>query len=248
MNLSTWKSSWTVTKRELGGYFATPIGYVVIAIFLFLSALAAFELGGLYQREQADLRPLFGFLPFLFLFLVPAVSMRLWAEERKSGTIELLFTLPITPAQAVVGKFLAAWLFVAVGLVLTTPIWLTVVFLGDPDNGAILTGYFGAWLMAGGFLAIGSLISALTKNQVIAFVVSVMACFLFLLSGFEPVLDLFSWAPNFLVELIQSFGFLSHFEVFSKGVVGLPALVYFGTLIALMLFANTLVLSRVRAS
>ncbi|MEO0649719.1 MAG: ABC transporter permease [Planctomycetota bacterium] len=243
------KQAWTITKREFGGYFATPIAWVVIAIFLLLTGFFTFNLGNLYDRGLADLRPLFGALPPLFLFLVPAVSMRLWAEERRSGSIELLLTLPISPAQAVVGKFLAAWFFIGIALFLTIPTWVTVSYLGDPDHGAVLTGYLGAFLMAGGFLAIGSLVSSLTKNQVIAFVVSVVACFLFLISGFKPVMDFFSgWAPRVIVELIQSFGFLTHFEVFSKGVVDLSAIVYFVTLIALLLFANTVVLSRVRAS
>ena len=242
-------ATWTITKRELGGYFATPIAYVVIAIFLLLTGFFTFQLGGLYERGLADLRPLFSYLPFLFLFLVPAVSMRLWAEERRSGTVELLFTLPISPAQAVAGKFLAAWAFIGIALALTIPTWITVEFLGEPDNGAILTGYLGAFLMAGGFLAIGSLVSACTKNQVIAFVVSVVVCFVFLLSGLKPFLDVLpDGTPRVIFSLLQSFGFLTHFEVFSKGVIDLTAIVYFGTLIALMLFANTVALSRLRAA
>jgi ABC-2 type transport system permease protein len=243
------RAIWTVAKRELGGYFATPIAYVVIAIFLFLTGIFTFKLGGLYERELADLRPFFGALPALFLFLVPSVSMRLWAEERRSGTVELLLTLPISTAQAVIGKFLAGWIFLGVALALTLPTWLTVLYLGDPDNGAIACGYFGALWMAGGFLAIGSLVSSLTKNQVIAFVTSLMVCFLFLLSSFGPVMDFFrGWAPQPLLELVHSFGFLTHFESFSKGVIDLTALVYFASLMVLLLFVNTLVLGRLRAA
>ena len=173
-----------VFRRELRSYFATPVAYVFIVIFLMLTGVFTFYLGGFYEREQADLRPFFNFHPWLYLFLVPAVAMRLWAEERKSGTIELLMTLPVSPLQAVVGKFLAAWAFIGIALLLTFPIWITVNYLGDPDNGVILSAYTGSFLMAGGFLAIGSCISATTRNQVIAFVLTVVVCFGFLLAGF----------------------------------------------------------------
>ncbi len=188
---------WSIFKRELGGYFLTPVAYVFIVVFLVMTGFFTFNVAGLFERGQADLRPFFEFHPWLYLFLIPAISMRLWAEERKTGTIELLMTLPLTMGEAVLGKFFAAWCFTGIALVLTFPTWLTVAYLGDPDHGVILASYLGSLLMAGGFLAIGSCISALTKNQVIAFIVSVVVCFLFMLSGFPAVLGFFSgWTPH----------------------------------------------------
>lgn len=230
-------------RRELRSYFATPVAYVFIVIFLVLMGTFTFYLGGFYERGQADLRPFFNFHPWLYLFLVPAISMRLWAEERKSGSIELLMTLPITPWQAVLGKFLAAWAFTGIALALTFPIWITVNYLGEPDNGAIFTGYIGSFLMAGGFLAIGACVSAFTRNQVIAFVISVVVCFGFLLSGFPLVLDVFSgWLPQFVVDGIASLSFLTHFANISRGVIDFRDLVYFGLVIGTFLYANTIVL------
>jgi ABC-2 type transport system permease protein len=182
----------TVFKRELASYFATPVAYVFIVIFLLLAGTFTFYLGNFYERGQADLQPFFNFHPWLYLFLVPAVGMRLWSEERKSGTIELLLTLPVTMWQAVVGKFLAAWAFIGIALALTFPIWITVNYLGSPDNGVIFASYVGSFLMAGAFLAIGSCISACTRNQVIAFILTVVVCFVFLLAGFPLVLNFFS--------------------------------------------------------
>ena len=230
-------------RRELRSYFSTPVAYVFIVIFLVLMGTFTFYLGGLYERGQADLRPFFNFHPWLYLFLVPAIAMRLWAEERKSGSVELLMTLPITPWQAVLGKFLAAWAFTGLALALTFPIWITVNYLGEPDNGAILTGYIGSMLMAGGFLAIGSCVSATTRNQVIAFVFSVVVCFGFLLSGFPMVLDVFSgWAPQVLVDGIASLSFMTHFSNISRGVIDFRDLVFFGLLIGAFLYANTIIL------
>lgn len=230
-------------RRELGSYFATPVAYVFIVIFLVLMGAFTFYLGGFYERGQADLAPFFNFHPWLYLFLIPAISMRLWAEERKSGSIELLMTLPLTPWQAVLGKFLAAWLFAAIALGLTFPVWLTVNYLGDPDNGAILAAYLGSLLMAGGFLAIGSCISATTRNQVIAFIITVVVCFGFLLSGFPLVLDLFSgWAPQALVDAVASLSFLTHFASISKGVIDIRDFIYFALLIGGFLYANTIIL------
>jgi ABC-2 type transport system permease protein len=232
-----------VLKRELASYFATPVAYVFIVIFLVLSSTFTFYLGNFYERGQADLASFFTFHPWLFLFLVPALSMRLWAEERKSGSIELLMTLPIEVWQAVVGKFLAAWLFTGLAIALTFPIWITVNYLGDPDNGVIFAAYLGSFLMAGGFLAVGACISATTKNQVIAFILSVVACFVLLLAGFELVLDFFSaWTPQTLVDAIASLSFLTHFTNISKGVIDLRDLVYFALLIGACLYANTIVL------
>ena len=230
-------------RRELKSYFATPVAYVFIVIFLVLISTFTFYLGDFYERGQADLAPFFVFHPWLYLLLVPAIAMRLWAEERKTGSIELLMTLPITPWQAVLGKYLAAWAFTGVALLLTFPIWITVNYLGDPDNGAIVAAYIGSFLMAGGFLAIGACLSATTSNQVIAFVITVVVCFVFLASGFPMVLDFFtSWAPQTLVDGIASLSFLTHFENISKGVIDLRDLIYFGLLISAFLYANTIVL------
>lgn len=238
-----------VFRRELASYFVTPVAIVFIIIFLVLSGWLTFYLGGFYERGQADLAPFFNFHPWLYLFLIPAISMRLWAEERKSGSIELLMTLPITLAQAVWGKFLAAWCFAGIALALTFPIWITVNYLGHPDNGAILAAYIGSFLMAGGFLAIGTCMSALTRNQVIAFILAVVGCFVFLLSGFPMVLDVVrSWAPAALVDAVASLSFLSHFESISKGVIDLRDVLYFALLIACWLTATGIVLEMKKAN
>lgn len=243
------KNILSIFKRELRGYFATPVAYVFIVIFLFLTGIFTFYIGGFFERGQADLEPFFRFHPWLYLFLIPAISMRLWSEERKSGTIELLMTLPVTLGEAVLGKFLAAWCFTAIALMLTFPMWITVNYLGGPDNTVILFGYLGSLLMAGGFLAIGSCISALTKNQVIAFVISVVICFLIILSGYSIVLDFFrAWAPQPVVDAIGSFSFLTHFDSIKKGVIDARDVLYFGTLIAFWLYANTLVINVKKAS
>lgn len=231
----------TIFKRELRAYFATPVAYVFIVIFLVLTGVATFYMGGFYERGQADLEPFFQFHPWLYMFLLPAISMRLWSEERKAGTLELLLTLPVPLGAAVVGKFLAAWAFTAVALLGTLPLWLTVNYLGEPDNTVIVAGYVGSLLMAGGFLAIGACVSALTKNQVIAFVVSFVICFAFNLSGFPMVIDMFSaWAPQAVVDVISSFSFLTHFNSIVKGVIDVRDLVFFATLIAFWLYANVL--------
>ncbi|PKM31208.1 MAG: ABC transporter permease [Gammaproteobacteria bacterium HGW-Gammaproteobacteria-11] len=237
-----------IFKRELGSYFSTPLAYIFIVIFLVLSAVFTFYLGGFYEGGQADLNAFFNFHPWLYLFLVPAVAMRLWAEERKSGTIELLMTLPVSRADMVLGKFLAAWVFIGLALLLTFPIIITVNYLGSPDNGAIFTGYLGSWLLAGGYLAIGSCMSALTKNQVIAFIVSVVACFIFIVSGFSLLLDLFSgWAPQWLLDAIASLSFLIRFDAISKGVLDLRDLLYFVSLMAVWLLATAIVIDLKKA-
>lgn len=231
----------TIFRRELAAYFATPVAYVFIVIFLVLTGVATFYVGGFYERAQADLEPFFSFHPWLYMFLIPAISMRLWSEERKAGTLELLLTLPVSLAASVLGKFLAAWAFTAIALVGTLPIWLTVNYLGNPDNTVILAGYLGSLLMAGGFLAIGSCISALTRNQVIAFVISFVICFAFNLSGFPMVVDLFrAWTPQAVVDVVSSFSFLTHFNAIQKGVIDIRDLVFFASLIAFWLYANVL--------
>jgi len=237
-----------VMRRELAGYFATPVAWVFIVIFLVMAGAFTFYIGSFYDRGIADLDPFFTFHPWLYLFLVPAIAMRLWAEERRSGTVELLLTLPLTPWQAVLGKFLAAWLFVGVALLLTFPVWLTVNYLGNPDNGVIAAGYIGSWLMAGGFLAIGSCMSALTRNQVVAFILSVVVCFGFLISGLPMVMDLFSsWAPQSMLDAIAEFSFLAHFATISRGVIDVRDLVYFALVIGVWLLANTIVLELKKA-
>ena len=233
----------TILRRELAGYFATPVAYVFIVIYLVMNGVFTFYLGGFFERGLADLEPFFRFHPWLYLFLVPAISMRLWAEERRAGTIELLLTLPVTTGQAVLGKFLAAWLFLGLALLLTVPIWVTVNYLGDPDNGVILAAYAGSWLMAGGMLAIGSCMSAVTRSQVIAFILAVAACFVFLLSGLPMMMNVFSgWAPQFLLDGIASLSFLSHFSDISRGVIDLRDLVYFVLVAGFWLLANVIVL------
>lgn len=236
-------------RRELASYFATPVAYVFIVIFLVLAGAFTFYLGGFYQRGQADLQPFFSFHPWLYLFLVPAVSMRLWAEERKSGSIELLLTLPVTMWQAVLGKFLAAWAFIGIALLLTFPIWLTVNYLGDPDNGAIVTGYLGSLLMAGSFLAIGSCLSALTRNQVIAFVLTALICFLLLLAGWPLVLDAIAsfGLPQGAIDAVAGLSFLTHFAALSKGVLDLRDLLYFLLMIGFWLYASAVVIDLKKA-
>ena len=230
-----------IFKRELGSYFDTPVAYVFIVIFLVLNGIFTFYVGGFFERGQAGLAPFFEFHPWLYMFLIPAVSMRLWSEERKSGTLELILTLPVSLTAGVVGKFLAAWVFTALALLGTIPIWVTVNYLGDPDNTVIAISYIGSLLMAGGFLSIGSCVSALTKNQVIAFVVSFIICLAFNLSGFPMVLDVFNaWAPQFVVEVIGSFSFLTHFDSIQKGVIDIRDLIFFASLIGFWLFANVL--------
>lgn len=240
---------WPIFKRELHSYFATPLAYVFIVIFLFATGAFTFSLGGFYEAEQASLDRFFVFHPWLYLFLIPAIAMRLWAEEIKLGMVELLMTLPVPSFAVVIGKFLAAWAFTGIALALTFPIWITVNYLGDPDNGVIVASYIGSLLMAGAYLAIGAAISAMTNNQVIAFVISVLVCFLFTVSGLPLVLGWFTgWAPQVLVNTVASFSFLTHFEDIAKGVIHIRDLVFFLSLIALWLTINALVVSLRRVS
>lgn len=235
-------------RREFLAYFATPLAYIFLVIFLVLTGVFTFYLGGFYERSQADLEAFFTFHPWLYLFLVPAISMRSWAEERKSGTVELLLTLPISMWQAVTAKFLAAWSFIAIAVLLTFPMWITVNYLGSPDNGAILAAYIGSLLMAGGYLAIGVCISASTSSQVIAFIVTVVVCFFFTLAGYPLVLEAFrGWLPETLVQLVASLGFLSHFEAIKKGVLDLRDVVYFAAMIGFWLYAGAIVIDLKKA-
>ena len=242
------RQMWAIFKRELAAYFATPVAYVFIVIFLFTTGAFTFYLGQWYEQGEASLRGFFGFHPWLYLFLIPAIAMRMWAEERKSGTIELLLTLPAPFWASVVGKYLAAWAFAGIALALTFPIWITVNYLGEPDNGVILASYAGSLFMAGGYLAIGACMSAVTTNQVIAFVLAVVVCFLFTLSGMPLVLDFFTgWLPQAAVDTIASFSFVTHFDAIMNGVIDARDVVYFASLIAAWLVATGVVIDLKRA-
>ena len=235
-------------RREFSSFFATPVAYVFIGIFLVLSGVFTFFVGGFYERGQADLLPFFNFHPWLYLFLVPAIAMRSWSEERKSGTIELLMTLPISTWQAMLAKHLAAWAVLGLSLLLTFPLWLTVNYLGKPDNGIIVAAYIGSWLMAGAFLSIGMCMSAMTKNQVVAFILSVVVCFVFVVSGSNIVLDAFkSWAPSVVIDVIASFSFLIHFESMAKGVIALNDVMYFLLVTICWLFAGLVIIEQKKA-
>jgi gliding motility-associated transport system permease protein len=241
-------STLVIFRRELQSYFATPLAYVFIIIFLVMAGALAFFLGNFFDRGQSDLQPFFTFHPWLYLVLIPALAMRLWAEERKSGTIELFLTLPISMTAAVLGKFLASWVFAGIALGLTFPFWITVNYLGHPDNGVILASYIGSFLMAGAFLAIGAALSALTKNQVIAFVVTAAVCFLFTVSGSPIVLGALSgWAPQSVLRTVASFSFLSHFNAIVRGVIDLRDAVFFVSVIGAFLFANAVLVELKKA-
>ena len=239
---------WFITRREFSSFFATPVAYVFIAIFLMLSGVFTFFIGNLYERGQADLIPFFNFHPWLYLFLVPAMAMRSWAEERKSGSIELLMTLPVSIGEAVLGKFLAAWFILALSLILTFPLWLSVNYLGQPDNGIILAAYIGSWLMSGAFLAISTCMSAFTRNQVVAFILAVVVCFLFVVSGSGIVLAAFEpWAGNLLLDTVASFSFLTHFEAMAKGVLAMNDVGYFLIIMVIWLYATLVVIENKKA-
>jgi len=238
----------SVYSKELRNYFLTPVAYVFISIFLFTTGAFTFYMGGFYERGRADLEPFFAWHPWLFLFLIPAVSMRLWAEERKTGTLELLTTLPLSIWELVAAKFLAAWTFTGICLILTGTIWITVNYLGIPDNGVIFASYVGSFIMAGGYLAMGSCISSLTKNQVTAFVISVVVCLVFTVSGFPLVIASFqSWLPQFMIDTISRFSFLTNFQEITMGILELRNIVYFISLIVFWLFINTVILKYKKA-
>ena len=238
----------TIFRREFVGYFTTPLAYVFIVIFLVLAGMLTFFVGNFFGRGQADLQPFFEFHPWLYLVLIPALSMRLWAEERRLGTIELFLTLPIRMTEAVVGKFLAAWCFAGVALVLTFPFWLTVNLLGYPDNGVILASYIGSWLLAGAMLAVGACISAVTKNQVIAFVVTAAVAFIFTAAGSPAVLGaLQGWAPQWLIDAVAQTSFVSHFSAITRGVLDLRNVAYFVSVIIAFLCANAILVDLEKA-
>jgi ABC-2 type transport system permease protein len=242
------RSTLVIFRRELASYFATPLAYVFIVIFLVMAGTLTFFVGNFFDRGQADLEPFFTFHPWLYLVLIPALAMRLWAEERRSGTIELFLTLPVSMGAAVLGKFLASWAFAGIALALTFPFWITVNILGQPDNGVILASYIGSFLMAGAFLSIGAALSALTKNQVIAFVITAAVCFLFTVSGSSIVLGFLSgWAPQAVLDGVSSFSFLDHFNAIIRGVIDLRDAVFFVSVIALFLFANAVIIDLKKA-
>jgi ABC-2 type transport system permease protein len=238
----------TIFRRELAGYFATPLAYVFIVIFLVMAGILTFFVGNFFERGQADLQPFFTFHPWLYVVLIPALSMRLWAEERRSGTIELFLTLPIRMTEAVVGKFLAAWCFAGIALALTFPFWITVNFLGRPDNGVILASYIASWLMAGTMLAVGACVSVMTKNQVIAFVVTAALGFILTVAGSPIVLGLFQgWAPEWLVRGVTQLSFLGHFSAITRGVIDMRDLVYFLSVMIAFLAANAILVDLEKA-
>jgi ABC-2 type transport system permease protein len=237
-----------VFKRELKGYFVTPVAYVFLVIFLFFAGYLTFK-DGFYETRQADLRIFFGNLPLLFVFMVPSAAMRLWSEERKTGSIELLLTLPITVAGAVWGKFFAAWAFLGIALLLTFPMPLTVYYLGAPDTGLIIVGYLGSLLMAGAFLAIGSFFSALSKNQVISFILSVVACAILVYAGMPTTLNYLSGVlPAGILTIVEQMSFLTHFESVQKGVLEFKDMTYFVISIIGWIWACTIILDEKKAS
>ena len=242
------RHTWTIAKRELVGYFASPVAYVFIVIFLLLNGFFTFMLGGFFERGEASLASFFIWHPWLYLFLVPAAGMRLWSEERRQGTMELLLTMPITAWQAIVGKFLASWLFLVLALVLTFPVVITVGYLGHADMGAIWAGYLGSVLLAGAYLAVSCMTSAMTRNQVISFILSVVICFFLILAGWEPVTNLLvRWAPDWLVSTVASFSVMPHFASFQRGVVDFRDVLFFASLAVFPLFVTGVILRNLRA-
>ncbi len=237
----------TIAKREIGGYFSSPVAFVFIVIFLLLSGFFTFMVGGFFERGEASLTSFFMWHPWFYLFLVPAAGMRLWAEERRVGTLELLFTMPVTPWQAIVGKFLASWLFLALALALTFPLVISVNHLGSPDNGVIFAGYVGSLMMAGAYLAISCMTSALTRNQVVSFILAVVLCLFLILAGFPPVTNLLAQWSSTLVDIVASFSFITHFEGFQKGVLDSRDVIYFLSVIGFSLFTTGVILRGHRA-
>ena len=246
--MNAWNNIKAIMKRELGGYFTSPIAYVFLIIFLLLTGFFTFTIGNFFERGEASLVSFFTWHPWLYLFLVPAVGMRLWSEERRLGTMELLLTMPLTTWQAIVGKFLASWVFLALALALTFPVWITVNWLGAPDNGIILAGYAGSLFLAGSYLAISCMTSALTRNQVISFILSVMICLFLILAGYTPVTDLLTrFANPVVVEIVASFSVMTHFEGFQRGVIDLRDFVFFASVIGFALFTTGVFIRSQRA-
>ena len=246
--MSAWANIKAIMKRELGGYFTSPIAYVFLVIFLLLTGFFTFTVGNFFERGEASLVSFFTWHPWLYLFLVPAVGMRLWSEERRLGTLELLLTMPLTPWQAIVGKFLASWLFLGLALALTFPVVITVNWLGDPDNGVIAAGYVGSFLLAGAYLAICCMTSAMTRNQVISFILSVMICLFLILAGYTPVTDLLTRFANPIVtQVIAAFSVMTHFEGFQRGVLDTRDIIFFASVMGFALFTTGVIIRNQRA-
>ncbi|MDX1374361.1 MAG: ABC transporter permease [Burkholderiales bacterium] len=246
--MSAWHLILTIARRELASYFASPVAYVFLVIFLLLTGFFTFTAGAFFERGEASLASFFLWHPWLYLVLVPAVGMRLWSEERRAGTLELLFTLPVAQWQAILGKFLASWLFLAIALALTFPVVVTVNVLGEPDNGQIVAGYVGSLLMAGAYLAVTCMTSAMTRNQVVAFIVSVVILLFLILAGFTPVTDLLvRWASPALVDTVAAFSVMTHFDGFQRGVIDSRDLLFFVSVIGFALFATSVILRNHRA-
>lgn len=242
------KTVWTIARRELASYFTSPLAYVFLVIFLLLAGFFTFTAGAFFERGEASLAAFFAWHPWLYLVLVPAVGMRLWSEERRAGTLELLLTLPVTTAQAILGKFFASWVFLALALALTFPVVVTVNVLGDPDNGAIAAGYIGSLLLAGAYLAITCMTSAMTRSQVVAFILAVVLCLFLILAGFSPVTDLLArWASPAFVDAVASFSVITHFDGFQKGVIDSRDLAFFVSVIGFALFATGVIIRGHRA-
>lgn len=245
---TAWRHIWTIAEREVAGYFASPVAYVFIVIFLLLTGFFAFMVTGFFERGQANLTAFFAWHPWLYLFLVPAVGMRMWSEERRLGTIELLLTMPITPWQAIVGKFLASWLVLALALGLTFPIVITVNYLGHPDNGVILASYAGSLLLSGAYLSVSAMTSAMTRNQVVSFIVSVVLCLFLILAGWPPITNLLTqWASQGFVETIAAFSVMTHFDSIQKGVIDSRDVLFFLSVIVFCLFTTSVIIRAHRA-
>jgi ABC-2 type transport system permease protein len=246
--MNAWNNINAIMKRELGGYFTSPIAYVFLVIFLLLTGFFTFTIGNFFERGEASLVSFFTWHPWLYLFLVPAVGMRVWSEERRLGTLELLLTMPVTTWQAIVGKFLASWLFLGLALALTFPVVITVNWLGDPDNGVIFAGYLGSFLLAGAYLAISCMTSAMTRNQVISFILSVLICLFLILAGYTPVTDLLTrFANPVVVQVIAAFSVMTHFEGFQRGVIDVRDVIYFASVIGFALFTTGVIIRNQRA-
>jgi ABC-2 type transport system permease protein len=246
--MNAWTNIKAITKRELGGYFTSPIAYVFLVIFLLLTGFFTFTVGNFFERGEASLVSFFTWHPWLYLFLVPAVGMRLWSEERRLGTLELLLTMPITTWQAIVGKFLASWVFLGLALALTFPVIITVNWLGSPDNGVIFAGYLGSFLLAGAYLAVSCMTSAMTRNQVISFILSVLICLFLILAGYTPVTDLLTrFANPVVVQVIAAFSVMTHFEGFQRGVLDMRDVIYFASVMGFALFTTGVIIRNQRA-
>jgi ABC-2 type transport system permease protein len=246
--MSAWDVIRTIARRELAAYFESPVAYVFLVIFLLLAGFFTFTFGGFFERGDASLGAFFGWMPWLFLFLVPAVGMRLWSDERRLGTIELLLTLPVTAWQAILGKFFASWLFLGIALALTFPVVITVNLLGDPDNGVIACGYVGSLLLAGAYLALSCMTSALARSQVVSFILAVMLCLILILVGFNPVTDILArWASPSVVESIAGFSVLTHFDGLQKGVIDSRDVLYFASVMVFALFTTGVIIRGHRA-